>query len=114
MNEIQGVARLKINDGRLEEFKRVAPQFVEAARTRDTGTLQYELYLNEAQTECLVFERYRDVKALLQHQNNVGGLMDALAKTCTGSSVACGKATPELIKALEGSPVQLFTPYRAL
>ena len=112
MSEIQGIARLKIADGKLEEFKRVASQFMQVVRTKDTGTLQYELYFNDAQTECLVFERYRDVESLLQHQKNIGGLVSALLETSTGSSVACGKATPELIEALEGSPVQLFTPYR--
>ena len=114
MNEIQGIARLRIQDGKLEEFKRVVSQFMQVTRTKDTGTLQYELYFNEEQSECLVLERYRDVQALLQHQNNLGGLMDALLKTCTASGVACGKATPELVKALAGSPVQLFTPYQAL
>jgi len=114
MTEVQGVGRLKIRDGQLEEFKRVASQFMQVARTKDTGTLQYELYLNEDQTECLVLERYRDVQSLLQHQNNLGRLMDALLKTCTGSGEACGKATPELIKALAGSPVRLFSPYQTL
>jgi len=112
MNEIQGIARLKINEGKLEAFKRVASQFMQVVRTKDTGTLQYELYFNEAQTECLVFERYRDVQALLHHQKNVGGLLAALVETSSGSSVACGKATPELPEALAGSPVQLFTPYQ--
>jgi len=114
MNEIQGIARLKIHDGKLEEFKRVVSQCMQVVRTRDTGTLQYELYFNEDQTECLVLERYRDVESLLQHQNNLGGLMDALLKTCTGSGEACGKATPELIKALAGSPVRLFSPYQTM
>jgi quinol monooxygenase YgiN len=114
MNEIQGIARLQIHDGKLEEFKRVASQCMQVARTKDTGTLQYELYFNEDETECIVLERYRDVQSMLQHQNNIGGLMDALLKTCTGSGVACGKATTELIKALEGSPVRLFRPYQAL
>ena len=113
MNEIQGIARLKIHDGKLEEFKRAASQCMQVVRTKDTGTLRYELYFNEDQTECLVLERYRDVQALLQHQNNIGGLMGTLLETCTGSGDACGKATPELIKALEGSPVRLFTPYQA-
>jgi quinol monooxygenase YgiN len=114
MNEIQGIARLKIHDGKLDEFKRVASQCLQVARAKDTGTLQYELYFNEDQTECLVFERYRDVEAMLQHQNNLGGLMAALFETCTGSGEACGKATPELIKALAGSPVRLFSPSQAL
>jgi hypothetical protein len=51
---------------------------------------------------------------MLPHQNNLGGLMDALLKTCTGSGDACGKATPELIQALAGSPVRLFSPYQTL
>jgi len=114
MSEIYGIARLKIADGKLEEFKRVASQFMQVVRTKDTGTLQYELYLNDTQTECLVFERYRDVQALLEHQTNIGGLMRALVETSSGSGVACGEATPELLAALEGSPVQLFTPFRGL
>ena len=114
MNEIQGIARLKIRDGKLEEFKRIASQCMQVVRTKDTGTLQYESYFNEDQTERLVLERYRDSESLLKHHKNVGGLMDALLKTCTGSGELCGTATPELLKALEGSPVRLFSPYQAL
>ena len=114
MNEIQGVSRLKIRDGKLAEFQRVASQFMQVARTKDSGTLQYELYFSQDQTECLVLERYRDVQSLVEHHNNVGGLMGALLKTCAGSSEVCGTATPELIKALNGSSVQLFTPYQTL
>jgi quinol monooxygenase YgiN len=115
MSEIQGIARLKIHDGKLEEFKRVASQFMRVARTKDTGTLQYELYFNEDQTECLVLERYRDLQSLLEHHNHVGGLMDALLKTCSiGSSEVGATATPELVKALSGSPVRLLSPYQTL
>src|SRR5260221_10076796 len=73
MTEIQGIARLKIHDGKLEEFKRVASQCMQVVRTKDTGTLQYELYFNEDQTECIVLERYRDVQSMLQRQSNIGG-----------------------------------------
>jgi quinol monooxygenase YgiN len=114
MTEIQGIGRLKINAGKLEEFKRVASQFVQVARTKDTGTLQYELYFNADQTECIVLERYRDVQALLEHHKNVGGLMKDLLKTCTGTSEVCASATPELLKALDGSPARLFKPYLTL
>jgi quinol monooxygenase YgiN len=114
MNEIQGIGRLKIRDGKLEEFKRVASQFMQVVRAKDNGTLQYELYFNEDQSECLVLERYRDVQSLLEHQHNIGGLMDALVTTCTGSSEVCATATPELIKALGASPVRLFSPYQTI
>jgi quinol monooxygenase YgiN len=114
MAEIQGIGRLTIRDGKLEEFQRVASQFMQIARTKDSGTLQYELFFNEDKTECIVLERYRDVPSLLEHQHNVAGLMGSLLKTCTASSEVCGAATPELLKALKGSPVRLFTPYQAL
>ena len=111
MNEIQGIGRLKIHDGKLEEFKRVASQCMQVVRTKDTGTLQYELYFNEDQTECLVLERYRDFQSMQEHQKNIGGLMGALLKTCAGSGEVCGTATPELVKAFAGSPMRLFSPY---
>ena len=44
MSELQCVARLKIHDGNLDEFMRLAAKCVELVRAKDTGTLQYELY----------------------------------------------------------------------
>jgi quinol monooxygenase YgiN len=115
MNEIQGIGRLKIHDGKLEDFKRVALQFMQVVRTKDTGTLKFELYLSADQTECIVLESYRDVRSLLEHHNNISGLMDALLKTCSpGTSEVCATANPELIKALDGTPVRLFSPYQPL
>src|SRR5258708_3494821 len=38
MDEIQGIGRLKILGGKLEEFKRVASQCMQVVRTKDTGT----------------------------------------------------------------------------
>jgi quinol monooxygenase YgiN len=114
MNEIQLIVRLKIRDGKLEEFKRVAAQCMQVIRTKDTGTLQYDMNLNKDETECLVLERHRDVPALLEHQANIGELLTALLETCTASGVACGTATPELLKALESPPMPLFNPYLVL
>src|SRR5579864_1884661 len=86
MSELQCVARLKIHAGKLDEFKRLAAKCTELVRTKDTGTLQYELYLNGDNTECLVFERYRDSQALLlDHFKNMGDTMTAIFQTCTGS-----------------------------
>lgn len=104
MNEIQGIARLKIHDGKLEQFKKVAAQCMEVVRTKDTGTLQYEQYFNQDQTECLVLERYRDSQALMEHLQNIGNLMDAMLETCSASGEVCGNVAPEMAKGLEGRP----------
>ena len=50
-------------------------------RTKDTGTLQYELCFNSENTECLVLERYRDSQALIEHGKDAD---EAFAAWCEG------------------------------
>ena len=113
MSELQSVARLKIHDGKLDVFKRLAAKCAELVRTKDTGTLQYELYFNSDNTECLVFERYRDSQAVLDHFKNMGDTMAAILQTCSGSGEICGTPSPELIEQLKDSTVRVYTPFLA-
>jgi hypothetical protein len=87
---------------------------VELVRTKDTGTFQYELYFNSDNTGCLVFERYRDSQALLDHHKNLGDTMAAILRTCSGSGEICGTPSPELIEQLKDSPVQVYKPFRRM
>ena len=112
MSELQCVARLKIHDGKLDEFKRLAAKCAELVRTKDPGTLQYEWYFSD-NTECLVFERYRDSQALLDHLKNMGDTMAAILQTCDASGEICGTPSPELIEQLKDSPVQIYKPFQA-
>lgn len=71
MDEIKGIARVKFHPGKVEEWKRLSEEAMEIVRTRDSGTLQYEIFFNEDESEAVVFERYRDAdadRALFQHQ----------------------------------------------
>jgi len=112
MNELQCVATLKIHDGKLDEFRRLAPKCPELVRTKDSGTLQYESYFNSDSTECIVFERYRNSQALLDHHKNLGDTMAAILQTCSGSGEICGTPSPELIEQLKDSPVQVHKPFQ--
>jgi quinol monooxygenase YgiN len=47
VSELQGVARFKFHEGKLEEFKRLAAQCMKIVRTKDTGTLQYDIYFSD-------------------------------------------------------------------
>jgi quinol monooxygenase YgiN len=114
MSELQGIARLKIHHGKLEEFKRLAVKCMESVRTRDTGTLQYDWFFSSDYAECVVHERYRDSEALLEHTANLGDTMDALLETCSISGEICGTPSPELMKALEGSDVRIYSPYQSI
>jgi quinol monooxygenase YgiN len=81
VSELQGVARIKLHEGKLEEFKRVAAQCLEIVRTKDTGTLQYDVYFNDDQSECIVLERYRNSEALIEHAAHLGDLNEAIVAT---------------------------------
>ena len=53
MSELLGIARFKFHDGKVEEFKRLSAQAMEIVRTKDSGTMQYDIYLNDDESETL-------------------------------------------------------------
>jgi quinol monooxygenase YgiN len=114
VSELQGIARFKFHEGKLEEFKRLSAQCMEIVRTHDTGTLQYEIYLNEDQSECIVLERYRDSDALIEHTTNLGDIAEAILATGSVSGELLGEPSAELRANLAGSPVRLFTPFLSM
>ena len=46
MHEINGIAHVKSHPGKVEEWKRPSEEAVEIVRTRDSGTLEYEIFFN--------------------------------------------------------------------
>lgn len=114
MSELRGIARFKIHEGKLEEFKRLSAQCMEIVRTKDTGTLQYEIYFNDDQSECIVLERYRDSEALIEHAAHIGDLMEAIVATGSVSGELLGEPSAELKAKLADSEVRLFTPFQSM
>ena len=109
-NELHGTSRIVIHDGKLEEFTRLAARCVEIVRTQDSGTLEYDLFVNADGTECFVHERYRDSAAGLEHMINIAVMMEPLAEVCTITGEVCGTPSPELRKALEDAGVPIYAP----
>jgi quinol monooxygenase YgiN len=116
VTELQGIARFKFHEGKLEEFKRLSAQAMEIVRTKDTGTLQYDTYFNEDQSECVVLERFRDSEALIEHAANIGDLSEAiLAIVTVVHGELLGDPSAELRAKLAGMEVPvLFTPYQSM
>jgi quinol monooxygenase YgiN len=88
VSELLGIARFRIREGKLDEYKRLSAQAMEIVRTKDTGTLQYDTYFNDDQSECVVIERYRDSEAALEHAAN---LADVSAEVLAIVSVVHGE-----------------------
>ena len=114
MSELQGSGRFKFHEGNLEEFKRLSAQCMEIVRTKDTGTLQYDIYFNDDQSECIVLERYRDSEALIEHAAHLGDLAEAVVATGWVSGELLGEPSAELRARMAGGEVRLFTPYMSM
>ena len=114
MSEIQGIGRFKFHDGKLEEFKRLSAQAMEIVRAKDTGTLQYEIYFSDDQSEAIVLERYQDSEALLEHAANLGERGQAIFAMGSATSALIGEPSADLAAILAGSPVRRFRPFASI
>jgi quinol monooxygenase YgiN len=116
VSELWGIARFKIHEGKVEEFKRLSAQAMEIVRTKDTGTLRYDTYFNDDESECVVLELYRDSQAAIEHAEHLGELSAAvLATVLVVHGELLGEPSAELRAKLADSEVpQLFTPYLSM
>jgi quinol monooxygenase YgiN len=114
VTELRGIARIKFHEGKVEEFKRLSAQAMEIARTKNTGTLQCDIYFNEDQSEGIVLERYRDSEALIEHGANLRDLSAAILATGSFSGEVLGEPSAELRASLANSPVRIFTSYLSM
>ena len=116
MSELLGIARFRFLEGRRDEYLRLSDQAMEIVRTKEPGTLAYDLYLNGDQSECMFIERYRDSEAAMEHAANLGDLFaPVLATVSVVHGELLGEPSPELRARLVDSDVPaLFTPYRSL
>ena len=114
MSELIGIARFRFLEGRRDEYLRLTEQADALVAANEPGTLQYDLFLNDDQTECVIVERYRDSDAAMAHAENLGPLFgDVLATVEIVHGELLGEPSPELRARLAGSDVPvLFTPYR--
>ncbi|WP_322410646.1 antibiotic biosynthesis monooxygenase family protein [Microbacterium invictum] len=113
-SEIHGTSRITIHEGKLDEFKRLAAECAAIVRTKDTGTIEYNMYLNATGTECFVHERYRDSAAGLEHMNNIAVIMNSLSQVCTVTGEVCGTPSADLREALESAGVTIYEPLESI
>lgn len=116
MGELVGIARFRFLEGKRDEFERLSAQAMEIVRTKEPGTLQYDTYMNDDRTECVIIERYRDSEAAIEHAANLADLSEAVLATVTVvHGEILGEPSAELRAKLAESDVPaLFTPYESM
>jgi quinol monooxygenase YgiN len=115
VSELLGIARFRFHEGKREEYLRLAEEADALVAANEPGTLQYDLFLNDDQTECMIVERYRDSEAAMEHAANVGHLFaDVFATVSLVHGELLGDLSDELRARLAGSEAPVvFRPYRS-
>lgn len=114
MSELRLSVRCDIHDGKLDAFRSLADACLQSVREKDTGTLQYEWFLNEDNTKCVILERYGNSDDLLQHIGNLGELFGALLETCVMKVDIFGNPSAELLEAASAIPIRVYTYFQGL
>lgn len=110
--EFTGTFR-RIPPGNLGEFKALAAQALEIARS-EPGTLQYVWFLDKEETTCVVREVYKDSDAVLTHVGNLGDLFGKLLEAGGGCEFELfGEPSPELLEAVRGLDLSVFAPFQS-
>jgi len=114
MKKIQVTARLKIHEGKFEEFKEWAKECMTSTKSKDTGTLQYDWFLNADQTECVARETYLDSNAVLEHVGNLGEILGRVPEIGDLSLEVYGNPSEELIAATAEMDIVTYSYYQGL
>jgi quinol monooxygenase YgiN len=118
MSQFEVRARLKVREGKLEEFKEHAAEMMRQTREKDTGTLAYDWFLSQDGRECEVREAYVNADALVDHAFHVREARDALfASSAYDHRMAFyGEPSPRLLALVDkiGVVFTMFSPLQAL
>jgi len=101
MKKITAIALFKIHPGKLDEFKKLAPELIKAVKRNETGAIMYDWFLNEDTMECTVLETYADSQAVMAHVGNTGPLLQQLDEISDLSLQVFGNPDPQLGKMIQ-------------
>jgi quinol monooxygenase YgiN len=70
-NQIQFRAEITIQEGKIEEYKKVVQEMSRVVEANEPDTISYQFYLNRDETKCIVYETYSNSEAVFAHMNGV-------------------------------------------
>jgi len=114
MDKIQFVARFKLHEGKVKEFKTVAKDCLTVVKEKDKGVLQYNWFFDEKESECVVVELYKDSAAVLNHAGLIGELLGKAMAISDFSGEIYGNASDELKGALAALNVKMYHYFQGL
>jgi len=115
LGELIGIARFRFHEGKVEEYKRLSEQAMEIVRSREPGTLQYDIFFNADETAAVVIERFRDSDALIEHGKNMAEVSAKVLATGSVEGELLGDVSPEIeANIAAGDQPKLYGPWLSL
>jgi quinol monooxygenase YgiN len=68
-NQIHFRAEFNIKEGKIEEYKRLIKEMSFMVKENEPETLNYQFYLNQDNSKCIVHETYLNSEAAFIHAN---------------------------------------------
>jgi quinol monooxygenase YgiN len=64
-------AEFSIEQGKIEEYKKLIKEISKMVEANELDTMNYQFYLNEDETKCIVYETYVNSEAALAHNDGI-------------------------------------------
>jgi quinol monooxygenase YgiN len=114
-SQIQFRAEFTIQEGKIEEFKKLVQEISRVVEANEPDTIGYQFYLNrEDETKCIVYETYANSEAVFAHNNGVAS-QTILPKVLNVSRISrfevYGNPSNELQKVLTSFSPQTYNLY---
>lgn len=110
-DRFQAMVRLKIRDGKLDEFKRIATDSIALSREKDTGTIRYDIFLNNDETEAVVYEEFANPASRLEHLANLSENVGAMLAITDMQAEVWSHSDEELRASTKGYNVSFPKPF---
>lgn len=105
-------AEFTIKEGKIDEFKKLVQEMGKAVQVSEPDTIDYQFFLNEGETKCIVHETYASSEAVLAH-NTDNASQTILPRIFTVISISrfdvYGNPSEELRKVLRGFSAQIYS-----
>jgi quinol monooxygenase YgiN len=113
-NQIHFRAEFTIEEGKTEEYKKLVQDMSRVVEANEPDTINYQFYINRAETKCIVWETYANSEAVFAHINGVAS-QTILPKVFSVSRISrldvCGNPSEELQKVLISFGPQTYNPF---
>jgi hypothetical protein len=98
--------------GKIEDFKRLAEEMLNTIRAKDSGTLNFAIFLDEPTHVVVFLEEYASSAGWLAHRTNLGPLLPRVPEVCKFTQVEVyGDPTPQARATLaEAGPTMSYYP----